>query len=130
MLLGGRPTVGLQTLDLPIGVRIPASQPILQSLKLRILEIHFDAQSWEPLRLGQATRILLHRLAKNANESFQDKHPVRLPRPSIASTLASRTAGHQLLLSSGFQADDALLFRARLDAKLSGPLGTFWMILF
>jgi hypothetical protein len=26
-LLGGRPTVGLQILDLRIGVRIPASQP-------------------------------------------------------------------------------------------------------
>ena len=27
-LLGGRPMVGLQTLDLAIGVRVPASQPI------------------------------------------------------------------------------------------------------
>ena len=26
-LLGGRPMVGLQTLDLAIGVRVPASQP-------------------------------------------------------------------------------------------------------
>ena len=28
-LLGGRPMVGLQTLDLAIGVRVPASQPKL-----------------------------------------------------------------------------------------------------
>src|SRR6185369_3846165 len=28
LLLGGRPMVGLQTLDLAIGVRVPASQPI------------------------------------------------------------------------------------------------------
>jgi hypothetical protein len=27
LLLGGRPMVGLQTLDLAIGVRVPASQP-------------------------------------------------------------------------------------------------------
>ena len=28
IILGGRPMVGLQTLDLAIGVRVPASQPI------------------------------------------------------------------------------------------------------
>ncbi len=30
VLLGGRPMVGLRTLDPPIGVRIPASQPLFQ----------------------------------------------------------------------------------------------------
>src|SRR5205807_8644852 len=30
-LLGGRPMVGLQTLDLAIGVRVPASQPTASS---------------------------------------------------------------------------------------------------
>ena len=30
-LLGGRPMVGLQTLDLAIGVRVPASQPFAPS---------------------------------------------------------------------------------------------------
>src|ERR1051325_10960592 len=33
-ILGGRPMVGLQTLDLAIGVRVPASQPIRHN-KLR-----------------------------------------------------------------------------------------------
>jgi hypothetical protein len=32
-LLGGRPMVGLQTLDLAIGVRVPASQPIFFACK-------------------------------------------------------------------------------------------------
>ena len=34
-LLGGRPMVGLQTLDLAIGVRVPASQPIFSPAKLK-----------------------------------------------------------------------------------------------
>ena len=33
--LGGRLTVGLQTLDLRIGVRIPASQPIIRKHLLK-----------------------------------------------------------------------------------------------
>jgi hypothetical protein len=32
LLLGGRPMVGLQTLDLAIGVRVPASQPYHKTL--------------------------------------------------------------------------------------------------
>ena len=34
LLLGGRPMVGLQTLDLAIGVRVPASQPQIAILPL------------------------------------------------------------------------------------------------
>ena len=36
-LLGGRPMVGLQTLDLAIGVRVPASQPLILSSDLTII---------------------------------------------------------------------------------------------
>ena len=41
-LLGGRPMVGLQTLDLAIGVRVPASQPTLAQLsgKQRLLALN------------------------------------------------------------------------------------------
>ena len=34
LLLGGRPMVGLQTLDLAIGVRVPASQPTNHAFQL------------------------------------------------------------------------------------------------
>ena len=40
--LGGRLTVGLQTLDLRIGVRIPASQPFLDKGKRVMSEKHFS----------------------------------------------------------------------------------------
>src|SRR2546423_13874122 len=46
-MLGGRPMVGLQTLDLAIGVRVPASQPrfLLRSLALNLLRFQIVNQS-------------------------------------------------------------------------------------
>jgi hypothetical protein len=57
--LGGRPTVGLQILDLPIGVRIPASQPtpLNQSLSACALlfvptSVQFRVESWTEFHLS------------------------------------------------------------------------------
>ena|GEM_PF-1166167 len=55
-LLGGRPMVGLQTLDLAIGVRVPASQPKLSSPhSIQRQEIDIILAQWQ--FLDEASRL-------------------------------------------------------------------------
>src|SRR5262249_33737634 len=75
--LGGRPTVGLQTLDLPIGVRIPASQPIILKDFLKLVGFEPDS----PLRLhcglsrrGQAIKLVHERDVGPRNQMSVDVH--------------------------------------------------------
>src|SRR5205823_1779716 len=89
--LGGRPTVGPQTLDLLIGVRIPASQPIRIIKKIRE-----NAGVWKFISLHRiGSRYVWDKrpgyflssggTARNENAREQDRRQARPPKPNAGS---------------------------------------------